>query len=126
MSYSSSLCAQLERKAWGRTDFNAPATLFAGAFIGASEQTSNGWARITISNNTTTFPPNSPLVSGIDLIWPIISVPATGIDLIVFYDSLTGGSEFGRSNTFSSPVNVSANGRLRILAGQLTVSVPQT
>ena len=124
MSFSASLRTQLERKAFGRTDFTAPATLYAAAFVGSTEQAANGWARVAVANDTTSFPGASPLVNGVDILFPIVSALTNGIDSIRFYDASTGGSEVGRSDTFGVAVNVAQNGRLRIPAGALTVSVP--
>lgn len=125
MSLSASLRTLLERAAFGRTNpvGSIPATIYAAAFVGSTEQASNGWARVAVANDTTSFPAASPLVTGIEILFPVVSALTNGVDSVRFYDALTSGNEVGRSETFTS-VNVPSGGRLRIPVGGLTVSVP--
>jgi len=112
-----------ERALFGRQAFTPPpATIYAAAFIGSTEQTTNGWARVSVANDTTTFPSADPLVTGVDINFPTLSSGATGVDSIRFYDALTGGNEIGRSDAFT-PTNVAAGQFLKIAAGALSVAV---
>jgi hypothetical protein len=124
MGFVASVRAQLERKLFGRTDFTAPAIVYAAGFVGASEAASNGYARVAMNNDTTSFPAASPLVNGIDILFPVATGAGYGaIDSIRFYDAASAGNEIGRSTAFAA-ININAAGkRLRIAAGSLTISV---
>jgi hypothetical protein len=113
----------VERALFGRQTFTAPpAVIYAAAFIGTTEQTSGGWSRVAVPNNTTTFPSADPLVTGVAINFPTLSAGVTGVDSIRFYDALSGGNEIGRSDAFT-PTDVASGSYLTIPAGQLTVSV---
>lgn len=123
MGFAASVLAQLERKLFGRTDFTAPATVYAAAFVGASEATGNGYARVAVTNDTTNFPAASPLVNGTLIAWLAASGSWGGdVTSVRFYDASSAGNEVGRSAAFTAvPV---VNGTvLRIPAGNLTISV---
>lgn len=122
MGFAASVRAQLERKLFGRTDFTAPATLYAAAYISGVESTATGYARVAVANNTTSFPAASPLVNGIAIDWPVVASAMTNVDSVRFYDAPTAGNEVGRSADFT-PVTVAINGFLHIAAGALAVSV---
>jgi hypothetical protein len=113
----------IERALFGRQTFTAPpATIYAAAFIGGAEVSGDGYARVALANDTTTFPSADPLVNGVAISFPIVSVAKNDIDSVRFFDASSGGNEIGRSETFAQ-TDVPANGYLYIPAGGLTISV---
>jgi hypothetical protein len=113
----------VERALFGRQAFTAPpATIYAAAFVGGTEQTTGGWARATVPNNTTTFPSADPLVNGVAIDFPTLSTPTVGVTSIRFYDASSGGNEIGRSDDFAA-TDVDAGEFLRVPAGSLTIAV---
>jgi hypothetical protein len=124
--FASSVNTQCERKVFGRTDFTAPATLFAAAFVAGTEVTGNGYARVSVANNTTSFPAVSPLVNGIAIDFPTATPSGWGnVNSIRFYDASSAGNEVGRSADFSA-VSVTAGGVLHIQTGSITITVSGT
>jgi len=116
----------------GRTAYTAPATLYAAAFIGASdgitagtEATGGSYARVAVTNNTTNFP--APTAGVVTLATPITFPTSTAawgsVNCVRFYDAASGGNLIAGS-LLSPAATVDATGiTISIPASALTLTV---
>lgn len=120
--------ALLERAYFGRTNPVAsfPATLYAAAFIGNTEAAGNGYLRVAVANDTTSFPAASPLVNGIVIDFPrAIGSWGGNIDNVRFFDASSAGTERANSALFTG-IAVADATVLHIPVGGLTLSIAKT
>jgi hypothetical protein len=117
---------------FGGTAFSTPATWYGGFFSAAPSDTSagtelsgSGYARVSITNNTTNFPAvaaGDPVVNGVE----IVCFTATGTlpDAVAFglFDASSGGNLVVWA-TLNSNISISNGSVVRIPAGNLSLSL---
>jgi hypothetical protein len=119
--------------AGGVSPASPPATLYAAAFTappnsngtgGTEVPSSNAYARVAITNNTTNFPSASggSKSNGTDIIFPEATGSWGTITHIVFFDAPSGGN-VKIWGTLTVSKAISATDQLVVRSGNLTLNV---
>jgi len=116
---------------FGGTTYAPLATWYVGLFSTAptdstagTELSGSGYARASVTNNTTNFPAvtaGNPVVTGVDVTLFTSSGSHTAAAMGLF-DASTAGNLVAY-DTFASPVTIVNLDVVRIVAGQLTISL---
>jgi hypothetical protein len=119
----------------GRTAYTAPATLYAGLIVGATDQLSGGaevsggsYARVEITNNTANFPtPSGGITTNANVItWPTSSAAWGSVNAVRLFDAASGGNLVGGA-LLDPAATVDATGiTVSIAATQLSLTIFST
>jgi hypothetical protein len=118
---------------FGGTDFTPPGTLYVSAHTadpgktGASEvASSNAYARVSVTNNTTNFPASSgsprSKTNGATITFPQASGSWGTVTYIGFWDASTAGNFVSRG-ALGTSVAIAANNTLYFNSGDITITL---
>ncbi|MEQ9823489.1 MAG: hypothetical protein ABQ298_03810 [Puniceicoccaceae bacterium] len=130
-SFSTFLANELLDHQFGNQSYTPTSTIYAAALTaapnkagGGTEVSGGGYARKAVSSNLTNFPAaaSGAKTNGANIEWDQATANWGQIVAIAFYDAPTGGNLLA-FDVLDTPETINNTNTLRILAGQLSISI---
>jgi ABC-type phosphate transport system substrate-binding protein len=132
-NYSDVYEQKINDKVWGAIDFTPPATIYFGfsstepngAGQNITEPSGNGYARASVTNNTSNFPAGNPKTNAVAIVFPEPTGPGWGLQSYWFaadHPTNVGSAVIGFGD-LAPPVTIGPTSSPRWGAG--TVSLAQ-
>ncbi len=115
---------------FGKVSYAGPTTLYAAAFVGATDGLTGGteasggsYARVAITNNQTNFPAANPTLNANPITFPPATAAWGTVNCIRLYDASSGGNLIAGA-LLSPAATMDASGiTLSVAAGNLSLTV---
>src|SRR5687768_7896160 len=122
MSILASKAAEILNKEFGATNYTPAATLYIGLRSGGSELSGSGYARVSLTNNTTNWTTTSTnqKVNAVAITFPAASADWLAADEVAIYTASSGGSPIYTGN-LDPTVTVRSGQTREFAAGDLTI-----
>lgn len=114
--------AELLNKDFGATNYTPPATWYVGLRSGGTELLGSGYARVALTNNTTSFPNVAAniMVNGVVITFPAASADWLTADEVAIYIASSGGTP-KYTGTLDQTVTVLSGQTRQFAAGDLVI-----
>jgi hypothetical protein len=114
--------AQILNKEFGGTNYSAEATWYLGLRSGGSELSGGSYARVPVTNDTTSFPNVAAniMVNGVAITFPQASADWATADEVALFSASSGGTA-RYTGLLDTPVTVQSGQTREFAPGDLTI-----
>lgn len=112
---------------FGGASYTPPATYYAALFVGSTEVSASGYARVAVTNNGTNFPAVAEadpytIVTGTDITFPTPGASWGTPDNVRLFDANTAGQEHAQA-AIGTPIAIVSGALVKLVAGDLSFTM---